>query len=293
MARLPELEKFCKKHDLLLCTIADLIEYRLQQDCLIRRLESLPVDLPEGRFDLRVYETVGDPLVHIALCCGGIGELDPATKKALAQSDPVLVRMHSEHLLGDVFSAHGTHSSAELHRSLQLIQAAGKGALVYLRQESRGLALLQRLNHLRAARRSTRPVRPAAPLMPRRDFGIGGADPSRFGALQTPHTYESPEPPAWAGRLWSLGDRASTHRVIAALADGRVSDCQKFEHGAKFQLLFSHYPLSLWHAVHALYPGRLQCQHLGQVHSAQLGGPGRIGPAGPGKPRGSGRSCVA
>ncbi len=86
MARLPQLEKFCAKHDLLMCTIADLIQYRLHQDALIRRLESLPIQTPFGSFDLRVYETVGDPLIHVALCCGGVGDIDPATKKAVVQS---------------------------------------------------------------------------------------------------------------------------------------------------------------------------------------------------------------
>ncbi len=183
MARLPLLEEFCAKHNLLLCTIADLIEYRLHQDTLIRRLESLPIELPEGRFDLRVYETVGDPLVHIALCCGGIGDLDPATRRAVPREEPVLVRMHSEHLLGDVFAAKGANSGRTLHRSLELIQAAGKGAVVYLRQESRGRALLSRIDEFRSAPASdavgglhggsdgTR--REAQKVMDRRDFGIG------------------------------------------------------------------------------------------------------------------------
>ncbi|MGN6368183.1 MAG: 3,4-dihydroxy-2-butanone-4-phosphate synthase [Phycisphaerae bacterium] len=171
MARLPELEKFCAKHGLLLCTIADLIQYRLQQDALIRRIESLPIETPAGPFTLRVYETVGDPLIHVALCCGGVGEIDPATKKAVVQNEPVLVRMHSEHLLGDVFSAAGTESGKELQASLRMIQAAGKGALVYLRQESRGLALLQRLHEFKkeCAGKAEAPKG----LMDRRDFGIG------------------------------------------------------------------------------------------------------------------------
>src|SRR5260221_654734 len=80
--RMPEVKTFCAKHTLLLCTFADLIKSRLQQDTLIRRIESLPITLPEGRFDLRVYETVGDPLIHLALCTGGLGEIDPATKRA-------------------------------------------------------------------------------------------------------------------------------------------------------------------------------------------------------------------
>jgi 3,4-dihydroxy 2-butanone 4-phosphate synthase / GTP cyclohydrolase II len=171
MARLPALEAFCQKHGLRLATIADLIEYRLQQDTLIKRLDCLPVRLPQGAFDLRVYESIGDPLIHIALCCGGIGALDPASKRPVAQGEATLVRMHSEHLLGDVFHAAGTDSGSLLDMSLKMIQAAGRGVVVYLRQESRGLALLRRLDELRKGIG----VGPAAPgqLMDRRDFGIG------------------------------------------------------------------------------------------------------------------------
>jgi 3,4-dihydroxy 2-butanone 4-phosphate synthase/GTP cyclohydrolase II len=178
MARLPELERFCAKHNLLLCTVASLIEYRLQQDTLIRRIESLPVETPQGQFDLRVYETVGDPLVHLALCCGGVGDLDPATRRATVQADPVLVRMHSEHLLGDVFGAAGAASGHELRRSMEMIQAAGRGAVVYLRQESRGRALLQRLHEFKAAPPPGAAgdgggAKAGGQVMDRRDFGIG------------------------------------------------------------------------------------------------------------------------
>jgi 3,4-dihydroxy 2-butanone 4-phosphate synthase/GTP cyclohydrolase II len=104
-----------------------------------------------------------------------VGDLDPATKKPVAHAEPVLVRMHSEHLLGDVFHAAGTDSGQTLDASLRLILAAGKGALVYLRQESRGLALLQRIQSLRAPPLAAAPpehtTQPSA--MPRRDFGIG------------------------------------------------------------------------------------------------------------------------
>ncbi|HEY4330006.1 MAG TPA: 3,4-dihydroxy-2-butanone-4-phosphate synthase [Phycisphaerae bacterium] len=172
MARLPALKDFCAKHGLLLATIADLIEYRLQQDTLIRRIESLPIELPEGKFDLRVYETVGDPLVHLALCCGGVGDLDPHTRRAAGQSEPVLVRMHSEHLLGDVFRAAGTDSGVTLETSLKMIQAAGKGAVVYLRQESRGLALLKRLHEFKGGAEAMAKTMPGR-VMDRRDFGIG------------------------------------------------------------------------------------------------------------------------
>jgi 3,4-dihydroxy 2-butanone 4-phosphate synthase/GTP cyclohydrolase II len=170
MARMPALEAFCAKHGLLLCTIADLIEFRLQRDALIQRIESLAIETPYGPFELRVYETVGDPLVHVALCTGGVGEIDPITKKPVVHEEPVLVRMHSEHLLGDVFGAAGTASGKELAASLKLIHAAGKGALVYLRQESRGLALLDRLHEFKKDGSSGGP---RGVIMDRRDFGIG------------------------------------------------------------------------------------------------------------------------
>jgi 3,4-dihydroxy 2-butanone 4-phosphate synthase/GTP cyclohydrolase II len=180
MARLPQLEIFCKKHNLLLATIADLIQYRLRQDTLIRRIESLPIMLPEGKFNLIAYETIGDPLIHIALTAGGIGDIDPATNRAIPHAEPVLVRMHSEHLLSDVFHTAGTDSAATLHASLSRIQAEGQGALVYLRQESRGPALLSRLQELRGVPASlVSPPSPPPPSPPpdpssiRRDIGIG------------------------------------------------------------------------------------------------------------------------
>ena len=127
MARLPQLEKFCAKHDLLMCTIADLIQYRLHQDAPDSPSRELTDRDMLGPFDLRVLRTVGDPLIHVALCCGGVGEIDPATKKSAIQRGPVMVRMHSEHLLADVFGAFGTGPSGELQNSLKMIQAAGKG----------------------------------------------------------------------------------------------------------------------------------------------------------------------
>jgi 3,4-dihydroxy 2-butanone 4-phosphate synthase/GTP cyclohydrolase II len=174
MARLPELQKFCAKHNLPLATIADLIQYRLATDTLIRRIESLPLQLPEGAFTLHVYETVGDPLLHVALCCGGVGELEPVTRRPVQHAEAVLVRMHSEHLLGDVFDAAGTDSGITLHQSLKKIQEAGKGAVVYLRQESRGMALLRRLSEFKSgAATEGAPGGPRGQFMDRRDVGIG------------------------------------------------------------------------------------------------------------------------
>ncbi len=172
MARLPELEKFCRRHGLLMCSNADIIQYRLQRDALVKRIESTELKTAFGTFDLHVYETLNDPLLHLAITTGGVGAIDPATGKSVIQTDPVLVRVHSEHLLGDVFAATFTDSGSELQNSLRIIQQAGKGAVVYLRQESRGLALLARLREMR---KSEVPANSAetSGVMGRRDFGMG------------------------------------------------------------------------------------------------------------------------
>lgn len=171
MARLPDLEKFCARHNILICSIPQLIQYRLQRDTLIRRIQSLPIQTAYGPFDLIVYETVGDPLIHVALCAGGVGKLDG--DKPILHDEPVLVRVHSENMLADVFGvASGGTGAGTLSASLKAIQQAGKGALIYLRQESRGLALLSRLGNLQNDDSSSDDHH-APPAMDRRDFGIG------------------------------------------------------------------------------------------------------------------------
>ncbi len=172
MARLPELEKFCRRHGLLMCSNADIIQYRLQRDALVKRIESTELKTAFGTFDLHVYETLNDPLLHLAITTGGVGAIDPATGKSVIQTDPVLVRVHSEHLLGDVFAATFTDSGSELQNSLRIIQQAGRGAVVYLRQESRGLALLARLREMRKAEMPANSAE-ASTAMGRRDFGMG------------------------------------------------------------------------------------------------------------------------
>ena len=182
MARLRQLRDFCRRHHLPLCSIAQVIQHRLRREALVRRVGFLPIHTTFGKFDLVVYETVQDPLLHVALCCGGLGRLDPVSGKPIGHEEPVLVRVHSEHLLGDVFQADFTASGRELQNSLRMIHKQGKGAVVYLRQESRGLALLTRLQDMKTRDRRTDPPQqePTGPMrksrreaMTRRDIGIG------------------------------------------------------------------------------------------------------------------------
>jgi 3,4-dihydroxy 2-butanone 4-phosphate synthase/GTP cyclohydrolase II len=147
MARLPELRDFCRQHGLKMCTIEDLINYRRQRERLVRR--ELTVALPTrfGKFDLVAYTSVVDPEPHLALCKGGIGiEVGGCVP---VQSEPVLVRIHSQCLTGDIFDSLLCDCGSQLHQAMQAIEHAGKGVVLYMRQEGRGIGLLPKLHAYR------------------------------------------------------------------------------------------------------------------------------------------------
>jgi 3,4-dihydroxy 2-butanone 4-phosphate synthase/GTP cyclohydrolase II len=134
MARLPELMALSRLHGLRLITIKDLIRYRLQKDRLVRRVAVTRLPTVHGAFTAIAYETTVDDRVAVALVAGEIrGDV------------PVMVRMHSECLTGDVFRSRRCDCGEQLDRALQVIAAAGTGAVVYLRQEGRGIGLLNKM----------------------------------------------------------------------------------------------------------------------------------------------------
>ncbi|MCI0675479.1 MAG: 3,4-dihydroxy-2-butanone-4-phosphate synthase [Phycisphaerales bacterium] len=141
MARLPQLESICKKHNLKMCSVEQIIEYRLQRETLIERLipqNGAPppeINTPYGRFSLIAYQSAIDPLPHIALTVGGVGKLDPKSGKAKSITEPVLVRVHRRDLLGDIFDEATNPTGQQLRQSLKMIQHAGRGALLYMRPE--------------------------------------------------------------------------------------------------------------------------------------------------------------
>lgn len=134
MARLPDLEIFAEKHGLNIYTIEDLIRYRQTQDKLIHREVSTRLPTEYGEFDIRAYSTLIDEKIHIALVKGNITE-----------EDTVLVRVHSECLTGDIFMSQRCDCGSQLHSALKMIEEAGKGVLLYMRQEGRGIGLINKL----------------------------------------------------------------------------------------------------------------------------------------------------
>ena len=143
MARLPDLTAFCAQHGLKMCTIEDLIKYRHQREKLIHRELTLQLPTRLGPFELIVYTSVVDPEPHLALCLGGVGA--EVAGQVPVQEEPVLVRIHSQCLTGDVFESELCDCGSQLHRAMQQVQTEGKGVILYMRQEGRGIGLLSKL----------------------------------------------------------------------------------------------------------------------------------------------------
>jgi len=144
MARVSDLEKFCAAHRLKMCTIADLIKYRLRRDRLIRRAVEFDIPLAAGAFHLVAYDCDVGPGPHVALCAGPVGRLDD-DGQPVPYDSPALVRVHSECLTGDVFGSLRCDCGGQLRAALDAIGTAGAGALVYIRQEGRGIGLINKL----------------------------------------------------------------------------------------------------------------------------------------------------
>jgi 3,4-dihydroxy 2-butanone 4-phosphate synthase / GTP cyclohydrolase II len=134
MARMPDLKKFAKEHGIKVCTIADLVAYRMSHESLVRR--SVEVALPSqyGSFRAVAFENDIDKLEHLALVKGDI-----------RGDEPVLVRVHSECLTGDVFGSVRCDCADQLHAAMKQIEAEGAGVILYMRQEGRGIGLTNKL----------------------------------------------------------------------------------------------------------------------------------------------------
>ncbi len=134
MARMPDLEIFAKEHDLKIATIADLVAYRLHEDILVHRAAEARVPTRAGEFKAIVYKNEVDDHEHLALVKG---DIDPEKR--------VLVRVHSECLTGDVFGSVRCDCGSQLEAAMRMIEQEGSGIILYMRQEGRGIGLVNKI----------------------------------------------------------------------------------------------------------------------------------------------------
>tara|TARA_R110002124_G_scaffold227889_2_gene393280 strand:- start:29621 stop:30769 length:1149 start_codon:yes stop_codon:yes gene_type:complete len=162
MARLPHLVEVAKKFDLKLVSIEDLVAYRMEHDSLIEKKEDFNINTKFGSFRLRAYKQTTNDQVHIAL-----------TKGHWKQDEPVLVRVNATLVNGDILGTLTNNAEKKLDDMFSVINSEGKGAIVFINQQSQSLNLLKRLSDLKEAQSENKIAKAPRIVMDNKDFGIG------------------------------------------------------------------------------------------------------------------------
>lgn len=167
MARLPELIEFSKEHNLKIISVADLVKYRLERETLIEKGTEVKMPTEFGDFHLIPFRQKSNGLEHIALIKG-----------TWTKDEPILVRVHSSCMTGDIFGSKRCECGEQLHKAMEMIQKEGKGAIVYLNQEGRGIGLMAKMEAYKLQEEGLDTVDANLHLgykADERDYGVGAA----------------------------------------------------------------------------------------------------------------------